>query len=80
MLAIRVMSTVPCTRGGLISVVHFDIMRKVWIEATKPKKNLQTKTKNNQKKRRVKTNPEIKILFARIFALHHTNLNVCFAM
>ena len=54
MLAIRVMSTVPCTRGGLISVVHFDIMRKVWIEATKPKKNLQTKTKNNQKKKKSK--------------------------
>lgn len=52
MLAIRVMSTIPCTRGGLISAVRFDIMRNVWLEATKPKKNLQTKQKPTRKKKK----------------------------
>ena len=54
MLAIRVMSTVPCTRGGLISVVHFDIMRKVWIEATKPKKKPSNKNKKQPEKKKSK--------------------------
>lgn len=75
MLVIKVMSTIPCPCGGLISIVRFNRMGRFGLRLLNQKNKQTSKNKDQPEKKKNEwsfetTNPVVIFLFAHIFALH----------